>query len=117
MNETTTAPASTRVMPVGDTSDLPHIIIVGGGAGGLELATRLGDKLGRKKKAQISLIERARTHVWKPLLHEIAAGSMDVVASRGRIPGAGVLAWFPVPLRRDDRHRPQEAARLPRRHL
>ena len=78
MNETTTAPAATRVMPVGDTSDVPHIIIVGGGAGGLELATRLGDKLGRKKKAQISLIERARTHVWKPLLHEIAAGSMDV---------------------------------------
>ncbi|HWK38876.1 MAG TPA: FAD-dependent oxidoreductase, partial [Hyphomicrobium sp.] len=64
-------------------SDLPHIIIVGGGAGGLELATRLGDKLGRstrwrKKKAQISLIERSRTHIWKPLLHEIAAGSMDV---------------------------------------
>jgi len=78
MNETTTAPAATRVMPVGDTSDVPHIIIVGGGAGGLELATRLGDKLGRRKKAQISLIERARTHVWKPLLHEIAAGSMDV---------------------------------------
>jgi NADH dehydrogenase len=83
MNETTTAPASTTVMPVGDDSDLPHIIIVGGGAGGLELATRLGDKLGKdhwwhKKKAKISLIERARTHVWKPLLHEIAAGSMDV---------------------------------------
>jgi NADH dehydrogenase len=64
-------------MPVGDDSKLPHIIIVGGGAGGLELATRLGDKLGRKKKAKISLIERSRTHIWKPLLHEIAAGSMD----------------------------------------
>jgi NADH dehydrogenase len=47
MNETTIAPASTTIMPVGDDSDLPHIIIVGGGAGGLELATRLGDKLGR----------------------------------------------------------------------
>jgi NADH:ubiquinone reductase (H+-translocating) len=78
MNETTTAPAATRVMPVGDASNVPHIVIVGGGAGGLELATRLGDKLGRKKKAQISLIEKSRTHVWKPLLHEIAAGSMDV---------------------------------------
>ena len=77
MTEMTTATAATRVMPVGNDSDLPHIIIVGGGAGGLELATRLGDKLGRKKKAKISLIERARTHVWKPLLHEIAAGSMD----------------------------------------
>jgi NADH:ubiquinone reductase (H+-translocating) len=78
MDETTTAVATAKVMPVGDDSKLPHIIIVGGGAGGLELATRLGDKLGRRKKAKISLIERSRTHVWKPLLHEIAAGSMDV---------------------------------------
>jgi NADH:ubiquinone reductase (H+-translocating) len=82
MTETMTPPATTKVMQVGDNSDLPHIIIVGGGAGGLELATRLGDKLGRdrwwrKKSAQISLIEKARTHIWKPLLHEIAAGSMD----------------------------------------
>ncbi len=83
MTETTTAPATTKVLPVGQgDADLPHIIIVGGGAGGLELATRLGDKLGkdhwfRKKSAQVSLIEKSRTHIWKPLLHEIAAGSMD----------------------------------------
>ena len=63
---------------MGAASDLHHIIIVGGGAGGLELATRLGDKLGKKGKARISLVEKSRTHVWKPLLHEIAAGSMDV---------------------------------------
>jgi NADH:ubiquinone reductase (H+-translocating) len=56
---------------------LHHIVIVGGGAGGLELATRLGDTLGKKKKATITLIDSSRTHVWKPLLHEIAAGSMD----------------------------------------
>ena len=54
-----------------------RIVIVGGGAGGLELATRLGDKYGRKGKLDITLIERNRTHVWKPKLHEIAAGSMD----------------------------------------
>lgn len=56
---------------------LHHIVIVGGGAGGLELATRLGDSLGKKKRAAITLIDSSRTHVWKPLLHEIAAGSMD----------------------------------------
>lgn len=56
---------------------LHHIVIVGGGAGGLELATSLGDSLGRKNKAVITLIDTGRTHVWKPLLHEIAAGSMD----------------------------------------
>ena len=58
--------------------ELHKIVIVGGGAGGLELATRLGDKLGRKKKAHITLCDKTRTHIWKPLLHEIAAGSMDV---------------------------------------
>ena len=57
----------------------PHrIVIVGGGAGGLELATRLGDTLGRQGKAEITLIERKQSYVWKPKLHEIAAGSMDI---------------------------------------
>ena len=55
-----------------------HIVIVGGGAGGLELATRLGDKLGRRGRARVTLVDRARIHVWKPLLHEVAAGSMDL---------------------------------------
>jgi len=55
-----------------------QIVIVGGGAGGLELATRLGDTLGRRARARITLIDRARTHLWKPLLHEVAAGSMDL---------------------------------------
>lgn len=58
--------------------DLHHIVIVGGGAGGVELATLLGDTLGRRGKARVTLIDRSRTHLWKPLLHEIAAGSMDI---------------------------------------
>ncbi len=53
------------------------IVIVGGGAGGLELATELGNKLGRKRKAHITLVDKNRTHLWKPLLHEVAAGSLD----------------------------------------
>lgn len=54
-----------------------RIVIVGGGAGGLELATRLGEKLGRKGRASVLLVDRARTHLWKPLLHRVAAGTMD----------------------------------------
>ncbi|SAL39368.1 NAD(P)/FAD-dependent oxidoreductase [Caballeronia humi] len=59
-----------------------RFIIVGGGAGGLELATRLGDRYGstdpkKTPHAQVTLIDRNPTHIWKPLLHEVAAGSMD----------------------------------------
>jgi NADH:ubiquinone reductase (H+-translocating) len=59
-----------------------RFIIVGGGAGGLELATRLGDRFGSTDskttpKAQVTLVDRNPTHIWKPLLHEVAAGSMD----------------------------------------
>ena len=57
---------------------LQRIVIVGGGAAGLELATKLGDTLGRRGEASVTLVERARSHLWKPLLHEVAAGSMDV---------------------------------------
>jgi NADH dehydrogenase len=56
---------------------MKKIVIIGGGAGGLELATQLGHKLGRKKKAQITLVDRNHSHLWKPLLHEVATGSLD----------------------------------------
>jgi len=56
----------------------PRVVVVGGGAGGLELATLLGEKLARSDRAQVTLVDRSRTHLWKPLLHEVAAGSMDI---------------------------------------
>lgn len=59
------------------TTSMEKIVIIGGGAGGLELATQLGHKLGRKKKAEIILVDRNHSHLWKPLLHEVATGSMD----------------------------------------
>jgi NADH dehydrogenase len=56
----------------------PHrIVVAGGGAAGLELVTRLGDGPGRRGLADVALVERSRTHLWKPLLHAVAAGSMD----------------------------------------
>src|SRR6187549_3819992 len=53
-----------------------QIVVVGGGAGGLELVRRLGARFGRKRH-DIILVDRNRTHIWKPLLHEVAAGSLD----------------------------------------
>jgi NADH:ubiquinone reductase (H+-translocating) len=52
-----------------------EIVIVGGGAGGLELASKLGRKLGPGK---VMLVERRPTHIWKPSLHEVAAGTLDL---------------------------------------
>ena len=57
-----------------------RIVIAGGGAGGLPLATSLGDRYGTGGKVQVTLVDRNATHVWKPLLHEVAAGRMDADA-------------------------------------
>ncbi len=57
-------------------SDLHRIIVVGGGAGGLELVTRLGNTLGRRGQAEIFLADKYLHHLWKPLLHEVAAGTL-----------------------------------------
>lgn len=53
------------------------IVVVGGGAGGLELVTKLGRALGGSGRAEVTLIDSNRTHIWKPLLHEVAAGTLD----------------------------------------
>lgn len=58
-------------------NSLPKIIIIGGGAGGLELVTALGHTLGKSHQAVITLVDSFPTHVWKPLLHEVAAGVLD----------------------------------------
>lgn len=55
--------------------DTSSIVIVGGGAGGLELACKLGRKLGPRR---VSLVDCAMFHVWKPSLHEVAAGTLDI---------------------------------------
>jgi len=54
-----------------------HIVVVGGGAGGLELAIKLAKKFKRNASVSVSLIDCNPTHIWKPLLHEIATGSLN----------------------------------------
>ncbi len=56
---------------------LKRIVIVGGGAGGLELATALGHRLGKQGLAKIVLVDAGLSHIWKPLLHEVAAGTIN----------------------------------------
>lgn len=74
------------------TAETPHrIVIVGGGAAGLELATRLGNGVGREGRAEVVLVDRNPAHFWKPLLHEVAAGQID--ASSHQIEYAAHAKW------------------------
>lgn len=81
-NASHTATTDHQSMRSGQSTRPHRIVIVGGGAGGLELATRLGDKLTRSGRAMVVLADRSPTHLWKPLLHEVAAGSMDANANQ-----------------------------------
>jgi NADH dehydrogenase len=55
------------------------IVVVGGGTAGLQLASRLGNRLGKPGLANIVLVDRNSTHLWKPLLHEVATGRVESV--------------------------------------
>ncbi len=57
-----------------DSTDPCRIVVIGGGAGGLELAIRLARATASPRRARVTLVDRRATHVWKPRLHEIAAG-------------------------------------------
>ncbi len=56
---------------------MKKVVVVGGGAGGLELVTRLAKSFRRNKQGEVLLVDKSATHVWKPLLHEVAAGVID----------------------------------------
>jgi NADH dehydrogenase len=80
---------------MGDDGKAAHrIVIVGGGAGGLPLAAALGDKLGRRRRAEITLVDPYPTHIWKPLLHEVAAGRMDADAHGVDYPAVAHMHGF-----------------------
>ncbi|WP_353191599.1 NAD(P)/FAD-dependent oxidoreductase [Pandoraea pnomenusa] len=59
-----------------------RIVIVGGGIAGLMLATRLGRTLGRDGAARVTLVDSHPTHLWKPMLHSMAAGTRDVAQTQ-----------------------------------
>jgi NADH dehydrogenase len=54
-----------------------RIVVVGGGVAGLEVATALG-KLKSESIDTVTLVDSDSAHVWKPMLHTIAAGTRDL---------------------------------------
>jgi len=54
-----------------------QVVVVGGGAGGLELVIKLAKKFKKNRNVNVTLIDCNPTHIWKPLLHEIATGSLN----------------------------------------
>jgi NADH dehydrogenase len=70
-------PAVTSAQAPKEDATLHEIVIIGGGAAGLELATGLGNTLVKRSRARITLVDKARAHLWKPLLYSVAAGSLD----------------------------------------
>ena len=54
-----------------------EIIVVGGGAAGLELVTQLGNRYRSGSQVRVTLIEKNRTHLWKPMIHAVAAGRLN----------------------------------------
>ncbi|MEM7468255.1 MAG: NAD(P)/FAD-dependent oxidoreductase [Pseudomonadota bacterium] len=54
-----------------------RIIVVGGGAGGLELVTKLGRTYKKRDDIEVMLVDQNYAHIWKPLLHEVAAGTLN----------------------------------------
>jgi NADH dehydrogenase len=59
-----------------------RLVIVGGGVAGIELASSLArrrhPKGQFKKSLAVILVDSDSSHVWKPILHTIAAGTSDV---------------------------------------
>lgn len=67
----------------------PHVVIVGGGFGGLEAAK----KLGKEEAVRVTVIDRTNHHVFQPLLYQVATAALspaDIAA-----PIRGVLSKFP----------------------
>ncbi|MDX2023836.1 MAG: NAD(P)/FAD-dependent oxidoreductase [Deltaproteobacteria bacterium] len=54
------------------TNQLPHVVIVGGGFGGLEAAKRLA-----KQQVRVTLIDRRNHHLFQPLLYQVATGGLS----------------------------------------
>ncbi|WP_426287471.1 NAD(P)/FAD-dependent oxidoreductase [Luteibacter sp. E-22] len=88
------------------------VVVVGGGAGGLELVIGLAKRWAfefEPGRTCVMLVDQHATHLWKPLLHEVASGSLDPglhavdYADQARIHGFEFRQGALLGLKRGDR--------------
>ena len=63
------------------TDKVSRILVVGGGVAGIEIATGLGRRAQHSRQRtrfSVTLLDADSAHIWKPMLHTIAAGTRDV---------------------------------------
>ena len=60
------------------TANAPRVLVVGGGIAGVVLAT----KLGQAGRTDVTLVDKSLSHVWKPTMHTIAAGTSSAERQR-----------------------------------
>jgi NADH dehydrogenase len=59
-------------------ADIRDVVIIGGGVAGIDMASHLAGRKSGKSSLRVTLIDQESAHVWKPMLHTIAAGTRDV---------------------------------------
>src|ERR1700683_3899911 len=72
MSVTEAAPSPAAVKPINRVN--PHIVILGGGFGGLNFAKSL-----RGTNARVTLIDRQNHHLFQPLLYQVATAGLSTV--------------------------------------
>lgn len=87
------------------------IVIVGGGVAGMDLASSLGRQarrgVGSSRSITVTLVDRHASHIWKPMLHTIAAGTSDISQQQTPFIAQAIQAGFsylPGALSAIDRH-------------
>ncbi len=63
------------------TDKLHHVVVIGGGFGGLQTARSL-----RKTPVRVTLVDRRNFHLFQPLLYQVATGSLSPAKISAPVP-------------------------------
>jgi NADH:ubiquinone reductase (H+-translocating) len=59
------------------TRTAPHVVVIGGGFGGLAVARRLGKATRRGWPGRVTLVDRRNHHTFQPLLYQVATAGLQ----------------------------------------